>query len=366
MTTPGGPAPSYESPTVPHVVQPAGSAAGGGWASDSTGLPPDRPGSRLPVGLSVLGGSLVLATILVAGTLVENRPDDFNWSAFVVGLVGTVLLLAAAAAVVLLGRGLRSGLPAVLGSFGLVGVAILWLSWLTPRHENWPVYVAGAFLIVTGALGWWLLRGSALLLVAGLGGLLLLAQVVSDTVDGSSEGDGRGLVLWVALAFAAYGVAFAAGLWWLPSRHVTGLTGIALALVSVVSGMYLMIIIGAFEGVSSYDETGNPIREDVSVSWYAVALLVIGLVLCAAALAIWARSGHLGYAVLGALGAVSITSAGAFAVAPDATLRWVTGLGVVGLLVLVAGLLLALQQHRSGRGGQGPDRAGDPVTDSGR
>ncbi len=325
-----------------------------------------RPASRLPVAVSVLGGSLVLAAVLVAGSLVSNRPRDFNVSGFLVALVGTLLLLAAAAVVGLLGRGLRFGLPAVLGAFGLVGVAIVELSSLSPRHDSWPVYLAGVFLVAAGALGWWLLRGSAMLLVAGLGGLLLLGQVSSDALDGASPQDGQGAVLSVALAFAAFGVAFAAGLWWLPSRHVTGLAGTAFALLAMVIGQYVMLVVGISNAVSSFDQDGKPVREGVGVSWYAVTGLVIGLILCAAALALWALTGHLGYAALGSTGAVAMTVAGAAAVEPDATLRWATGIGVLGALAMAVAVAPALRQRLGHLGGRQPERAGDDLIGPGR
>jgi hypothetical protein len=133
----------------------------------------------------------------------------------------------------------------------------------------------------------------------------------------------------------------------------------------MVTGLYVMLIVGAFDAVSSFDESGKPVPEDVGVSWYALTGLVIGLVLCTAALALWARTGHLGYAVLGSVGAAAMATAGSAAVEPDATLRWATGIGVVGALAMAAAVVPALRQ-RLGRLGRRPEHAGDEVTVPGR
>jgi hypothetical protein len=324
----GAPAPA----TAPIAAPAAGPRDIHGWSLQD----------RLAAAGTLLGSGLVLGETLVSAYVSEGS-GDFPLKSFLVALGATVALaiLTAAVHVVIPDRGYSrwfvagpAGLAAL--AFGLtVGIAL----------SDWDDagYAIGAATLLGGAAGYFVARSGAAVAAAVLGGLILFGYFLSDVTPSDSES-----LLWISVPAVLYGIGVAAAGWALPTRHISALLGGIVAL----SGVIFVLGFVAFarlilRGVLGVGGGGGDFGPDYSGD--AATTMVLGLLVCLGLVALYALSGHPGYAVVGTLGAVLVILTGMFALDLEHTLRSAAIVAVLGAAVAGGSALLPLRRHRRPR-----------------
>lgn len=291
----------------------------------------EHPGHRdtrsaLPLGLAIFAASLAVTALFVAATLAANR--DFAWKTFIV-LVGVTAAFAAGAAAcdrLLRAHDNRRWLVSLLAMLAIIGLGLTLLPW----DNDALVYLAGVVMLAGGTVGYWLLKGMLLTVAAVLGGLVLLAQLLSDLYD-TSGGD-SGDVLAIGMLFTAYGVAVVGAGWRFSCRHLTGMLGGVIAL----GGMYGVAYLGGFVFSiaaafgPSPGETFGDFRSDLRIAMFVGLLVALGLAV------LYVYTGYRGYAVLSFLGAAFLPIVVIMLANREHPLRWGAGFGVAGVLALAA------------------------------
>lgn len=296
---------------------------------------------RLLGALGIYGSAVILAGFLLIALLSNER--DFEWKTFLPQLAVTLGFAAAAAASWLLVERRRSAVV-VTGVLAATAVLTLALTATSSWDHSALAYVAGTLMLVGGLAGYWFLRRDPLTGVAVLGGLVLLAALLSDTVD--SGGDHAFLL--VGAFFAVFGLAVVAAGWFFSCRNTTGLIGSAIAALSMPLVILPAIFLGALgaslTGVGRERASGvDQFRGDVRTA------LILGLVICLVVAALYAVTRHPGYLVIAFLTAATLPLAATLFLARDHPLRWAMVYVAVGGLVVAGALILQLLSSRGGQ-----------------
>jgi len=320
--------------------------------------PPKEPlvGSLLAA-VGLLGAGIGVGTGLVAAALFDQRGDDFNqWAFLVVGGVTVALLLLTVAGRLLLtetraARAFTGGAAALAaGNLGiLVGLLL--------DDADATGYLVGLTIAAAGIAAYVWLRSAAPIAAVVIGGLVVAGTLLGDTV---ASDDDNALAFGVGLV--VYGVAVAAAGWLLPTRQTSAMLGgiIALAGAQLVIVLALVSKLLALAAGELSDGSPQPPGADPTVD--ALVAMVLGLLVCAGLLGLYAWTRFAGYAVVGVLGAVLLVGSGMFALDLDSPLRWSAGIGAVALIG--AGAAVAVQslggslRRRGSRAGTGrsPER----------
>ena len=341
-------------------------AAGAGPAAPATAGASGWDRSRLFAALTVLAAGLLATAYLVA--TVVNGSSGTQWKSTTL-LLGTAAFVGAAAAVWLLlleGNGWSTWVSGVLGAVALAGLTFSILV-LGSDDADALVYVTGLLMLAGGAAGFWFLKGQLYALVAVFGGLLVLGQVFSDTLDsGADEGD----ALSVGIAFLFYGLVVAAAGWFFSCRRLLGVIGLfiggfAMLAVMLVNAAALALAVAFSDPALAGNDFGGPSTDSVR-SDIRVALLLGLLVVIVAALA-HAYDGFVGFAVLAFVGAMLLPVVALYAWHTDHPLRWAVGFAVVAAVGIAAMIGLQLDRRtpppHQGYAGQpmshGPDTQHD-------
>jgi hypothetical protein len=268
---------------------------------------------------------------------------DFNWKAFLVLLISALALIAVGVAAALRGsepqhrRWLASGLVAT----GIVA-GVLALD-VPLRNQDWANYLIGAFLVLAGAAAYFWLRGSALTVVVVVGGLLVLFELLDGVVD-----EGGDSALGPGIALTVYGLAVIGAGWRLPSRHVTGMVGGAIALLGMLIVVYAAGLARAFAGLSPDGAVSSAPPDLNGDVWTA---LILGLLVCAALAALYAISDFVGYLVLLFVGAATLVASALTTLDTDNRLWYAGIVGAVGGLLVAGAVMRELLAGRRGGGG---------------
>ncbi|MBA3308488.1 MAG: hypothetical protein H0U28_00290 [Nocardioidaceae bacterium] len=305
-----------------------------GRASKPAGSP--SAGWQLPtllVGVVVFGASLVMAGFLTASPLAENK--GLVWKTFIVMFGVTAVFAVGAVGVELL---LKDGpharwvaarrVTGLLASLALTALALLITT--TWDAEALP-YLAGVLLLIGGVAGYWILEQQVLTLAAVLGGLIILGQVLSDSLE-SADND-TGAFLTFGMAMLGYGIAVALVGWRFHCRHLTAMLGGGLALF----GMYAVVLANGFffalgglgARASGDGFTIDDVRTDIRIAMF------MGLLIALALAAAYAYTSFVGFAVLSFFGAVFLPAL-TIAVTPQGQhpLRWAVAFAAIGSLVV--------------------------------
>jgi hypothetical protein len=305
---------------------------------------PSRSPNRVVVtgACLLLGAGLLLSGGVVADILATNH-REFNWRAFVVVLGATLALLAAAAAVDLLDKGVaeRTWLASGLAALGAVGAGLSVDSAFNDHGGSG--YAAGLLILALSVAGYVALRGAALAASAVLGGLVVLAAALGDSSDSLGSGTGECIII------VLYGVAVVAAGWVLPCRNVTGVLGGLVALFGVFVGLVSAGVMVLVSGLGPGAPGLNDSHGDLTVA------TVIGFLVTAGLLGLYAVTRYPGYAILGVAGAVTIPVASLFSFASGSALRWGTVVAAVGAVIVAGSVLLARQAVASSRSSSQPN-----------
>lgn len=322
----------------------------------------DRPGwqrPRLLATLAILALGLLVAGYSLGSTV--DFEDGFSWKGtlLVLGASAVAAAVAAAYFTILTERPWAAFVRNAFAGIALAGFAAsLTIMW----EPEALVYVAGAVMLLGGAVGYWLTRGVVLALVAGLGGAVLLAQIFDDTLSGG--GDDTGDILMVGIAFLVYGLLFAAVGWFTSHRHLLGVVGSGAAVLSmlvvIVANSFLLALqlelgdSGTADGGSGGPDLSD-LRSDIRVA------MLLGIAAAVLAAAAHAYSGAVGFVVVAFIGAAALPSIGIAATQTDHPIRWAAGLLLVG--TIGAGAVVALQvlERRSPGHSAAPPPAGSPL-----
>jgi hypothetical protein len=312
--------------------------------------------ARLLAAVAVLAGGLLGAPYLISAGIVSDAGPAWKT---VLGLVGVTLVLAAGAAVLLLllkGRPWAGWVAGVLGASALaafaIGIVVLW------DHDA-LFYLTGVIMLLGGAAGFWFLKGQLYTVVAVIGGSVLLAQVFSDTVNGGDEGD----VLTIGIGFLVYGLVVGAAGWRFSCRHLVGMLGVSIGLLS----MFLVMVVNATALALAAAFSDPSLRQDTDVSSARTDIrvaLILGLLMAVVAALAHAYTGYVGFAVLGYTGAAVLPFTAVLATQTAHPVRWAGALGLLGVAALA--VALGLQFDRRGPGTPAyaaqptqPDQPGD-------
>ena len=331
-------------------------------------MPPVERGwqpTRLLAGLCVMGATLLLAALLIAAANSEESlssgaraGDDFNAKAFSLMVLITLFLAVAAAGSHLL---LRDRPYARLVTSALAAFTLLAI--VTTVGATWDgdglVYLGGVLLLLGGAAGYWYLKGLVFVPVAVLGGAVLLAQVLSDTLDESDASSGT--IMTIGMSFLVYGLVVAAAGWRFSCRNLAGMLGGGIALaamwLTVVSIGFASLVVGLTQvppgaGGPSGGPSPDDARTDLRIA------MVLGLVVALALVFVYAYTSYSGYLVLAFLGAVSLPGTAVALSRPDHPLRWSILFAVVGAIAAAGPIAVLWRQLRQGR--QQPGQTGPP------
>ncbi len=302
--------------------------------------------SRLLAGLAVLGGTLLLAALSIASwnskggvsqSSSGSAADTFVWKPLLI-MVGITLLLAGmtvGAQLLLSGRPHHRLATSVLAAFVLLALTgTLASTW----DGDVLVYVGSILLLVGGVAGFWYLRGQALVAVAVLGGLVLISQLVSDTLD--DFGGGSGTVLSIGMAFWAYGLVVAGAGWRLSCRTLAATLGGAIALASMwltVVSIGVLLFLNAV-GTDGRRGGGSSVPDDTPTD-IRIAM-VLGLLVACVLVGAYVYTSYSGYLVLAFLGGVSLPGTAVVLTLTEHPLRWAIFFAVLGGLLAVAPLAI--------------------------
>ena len=213
-----------------------------------------------------------------------NGSSGTQWKSTTL-LLGTAAFVGAAAAVWLLlleGNGWSTWVSGVLGAVALAGLTFSILV-LGSDEADALVYVTGLLMLAGGAAGFWFLKGQLYTVVAVFGGLLVLGQIFSDTLDsGADEGD----ALSVGIAFLFYGLVVAAAGWFFSCRRLLGVIGLfiggfAMLAVMLVNAAALALAVAFSDPALAGNDFGGPssdsVRSDIRVALLLGLLVVIWL-----------------------------------------------------------------------------------------
>ena len=168
----------------------------------------------------------------------------------------------------------------------------------------------------------------------GAGRAHLFGLFLSDVTPSDSES-----LLWISVPAVVYGIGVGAAGWALPTRHISALLGgvVALGGVTFVLGFvaFARLLLRGLLGVGVGGRDAGP-----DYSGDAATTLVLGLLVCLALVALYALSGHPGYAVVGSLGAVLVILTGLFALDLEHIVRWAGIVAVAGAAVAWGSALL--------------------------
>ncbi len=305
---------------------------------------------RLLAAVCVLGVGLMFAAVWMASITADGggagaggASDDFNWKSFVVmGVVSVLLAAAAAASYVLLAASTTARLvTSVLAAIALLSLVVTVVStW----DADALVYLGGLALLLGGVGGYWFVRGEALIGVAILGGVVLLGQLLSDTIDGSDPGSGT--VLTVGMIFLAYGLVVAAAGWRFSCRTVAAMLGLGLALVAMWLTVVVIGLSAVYLGISAEFGAGpqsggrDDVRTDARIAMVLGLLVAVGLVLA------YVYTTYPGYLVLAFLGAALLPSTTAGVTMSEHPIRWATAFAVIGAAAAAVPLAMFLRAAR--------------------
>lgn len=313
---------------------------------------PEPAGWQLPrlfAGLAVFGASILLAALSiasfnaqggVAGATADTSADDFTWKPFLI-MAGITLLLGglAVAAHLLLASRLHKRLVAsVFVAFALIALVVtIGATW----EGDALVYLGGLLMLVGGVAGFWYFKGQVLVAVAVLGGLVLIAQLVSDTLD-SFDG-GSGTVLSTGMVFLAYGLVVAAAGWRFSCRTVAAMLGGGIALTAMwvtVVAIGFLAVAAVFSGPQASAPDG--IRTDIRIA------MVLGLLVAVALVIAYVFTSYSGYLILAFVGAVTLPGTAVALTVSAHPLRWSILFAVLGA-VLAAAPVAMLWRHQRGQ-----------------
>lgn len=323
----------------------------------------DRP--RLFAALTVLATGLMATAYIVA--VVVDGSDHSGWKSTLL-LLATAAVVAAVAAAWLLLLQHSTWSAWVSGTLGAVALAGLTLAIVVlGGDKDVLVYLTGVLMIAGGAAGFWFLKGQLYTVVAVLGGLIVLGQIFSNSLDESSD---QGDALTVGIAFLFYGVAVAAIGWFFSCRRLVGVIGLfiggfSMLVVMLVNAAALLFAVT----VSDPTLAGSSRHPDSVQSDIRVALLFGLIVVVLAALA-HAYDGFVGFAVLAFLGALVLPASAIYSWHSEHPIRWGIGFAFVAAVGLAAIVGLQLDRRtptpHQGYAGQpmDPSQGRDPHTDT--
>lgn len=326
------------------------------WAREQAS-PPKKPlvGSLLAA-VGLLGAGIGAGAGLVAAALFDQR-EDFNQWAFLVTAGVTVALIVLAAGGRLLLTETRASRAFTGGAAALAAGNLGILVGLLLDDADATGYLVGLTIAVAGAAGYVWLRSAPPIAAVVIGGLVLAGTLLGDTVG--SEDDAA---LAFGVGLVVYGVAVAAAGWLLPTRNTSAVLGGIIALFGAQLVIFLGLVYTFIGALITPDLTEEPLPRGADPTKDVLVAMVLGLLVCAGLLVLFAWTRFAGYAVLGVLGAVQLTWTGFFALDLDSPLRWSAGIGAVALIG--AGAAVAVQalggsvRRRGSRAGTGrsPER----------
>jgi len=319
--------------------------------------PPREPlvGSLLAA-VGLLGAGIGVGTGLVAAALFDQRGDDFNQWAFLVTAGVTVALIVLAAGGWLLLTETRAARAFTGGAAALAAGNLGILVGLLLDDADATGYLVGLTIAAAGAAAYVWLRSAPPIAAVVVGGLVAAATLLGDTV--ASDDDN---LLAVGIGLVVYGVVVAAAGWLLPTRNTSAMLGGIIALFGAQLVIFLGLVytfIGAF--TAEFSEEPPPAGADPTKD--VLVAMVLGLMVSAGLLVLFAWTRFAGYAVLGVLGAVQLTWTGFFGLDLDSPLRWSASVGAVALVGAGAAVaVLSLRgsvRRRGSRAGTGrsPER----------
>lgn len=318
---PTPPPPPYEPPAAPVTAQPR---------------------RRLDVDRSVVAvGVALLATAVALSTLYTRIEGNFDKSNYAVGVLATLGLLGIAA-VALLGvvipRDLdgATDLVAWPGAFGVAGVGLMIAVAMDDRDAT--AYVSGLVVVALSVGGYLLTRRAPFVVTAVLGFFVVYARLVDDVVGFADDDDIGGIGLAIALTVFALLVT---GIGWaLPTRVVSGVVAGVITIAGFASLTGVLAVANAFQaafGSPDLDFHGRRHVHNYDKDGWTVLALALLLVLVWAACA--ALTAHVGFRILVAAMAVSVTPLATLVLRPEHPTWWGVVLGAVGGAALVyAGL----------------------------
>nr|MBA3718929.1 hypothetical protein [Nocardioidaceae bacterium] len=340
--------PTEPGPVGPWPAPPEGQGAQPAHPERDESVPPVTPQAReqaspprepllgsLLAAVGLLGAGIGVGTGLVAASLFP-RPNlsaaaaidrDFNWPAFVVvlGVIIALVLLTVAGRLLLLTES-RAARAFTGGAAGLAAGNLGILVGLLLDDADATGYLVGLTIAAAGAAAYVWLRSAPPIAAVVIGGLVMAGTLLGDTV--SSEDDAG---LAVGIGLVVYGVAVAAAGWLLPTRHTSAMLGGIIAL----AGAQLVIVLGLvsqFVGDIAAGMSGEQAPPGADPTLDVAVAMVLGLLVCAGLLALFAWTRFTGYAVLGVLGTVLLGWSGIFGLDLDSPLRWSAGIGAVALI----------------------------------
>ena len=325
-------------------------------ASEQTSPPREPLVGSLLAAVGLLGAGIGVGTGLVAAALFDQR-DDFNQWAFLVTAGVTVALIVLAAGGRLLLTETRPARAFTGGAAALAAGNLGILVGLLLDDADVTGYLVGLTIAVAGAAAYVWLRSAPPIAAVVIGGLVLAGTLLGDTVG--SEDDAA---LAFGVGLVVYGVVVAAAGWLLPTRHTSAMLGGIIALFGAQLVIFLGLVYGLFGALISPDLSEEPVPRGADPTKDVLVAMVLGLLVCAGLLVLFAWTRFVGYAVLGVLGAVQLTWTGFFGLDLDSPLRWSAGVGAVALIgagAAVAVLSLGGSVRRRGsRAGTGrsPER----------
>lgn len=175
-------------------------------------------------------------------------------------------------------------------------------------------------------------------MLSTIAGLLILYVQLFDDIVGVDDGDNFGMFASVGIFLFAGAVTLAG--WYLPTRHLSGVTVGAAAVVAHIALLYALSIIGMFQAFDeSFDVSfvnGGPLPRFDGYGNDVLVILLISLALCA----IWAwcnwQTGHVGYRLLIIANLVTVTPGATFVLAVEHPTYWELAVGLSGAAVLAA------------------------------
>ena len=348
--------PTEPGPVGPWPAPPEGQGAPPAHAESDESVPPATPPAReqasppreplvgsLLAAVGLLGAGIGVGTGLVAASLFP-RPNlpaavdvdrDFNWSAFVVVLGVTIALALLTVAGRLLLTETRAARAFTGGAATLAAGNLGILVGLLLDDADATGYLVGLTIAAAGAAAYVWLRSAPPIAAVVIGGLVVAGTLLGDTVG--SEDD-AGLAFGIGLV--VYGVAVAAAGWLLPTRHTSAMLG---GIISLAGAQLVIVLalVSLFIGGFTADVSGESPPGGADPTVDVTVAMVLGLLVCAGLLALFAWTRFAGYAVLGVLGTVLLGWSGIFALDLDSPLRWTAGIGAVALIG--AGAAVAVQ-----------------------
>lgn len=298
----------------------------------AAGQPTTTRDQRIDSVITVLGVAFVATTIALS-SLNARKGSDLDWSNYLLGIGGTLLLLGIAfgAHTFVVDQVRKSEIVVWAGSIAAVGAGSMIGIGLDDNAATG--YVAGLAMVALSAAGYYFVKRDHFVATGVIGAFLVYTNIIDDVFDVGGTDD-KNFAMKISLIVVAFALALTVAGRFLPTRNVSGVVAGAIAIFGNLMVLAMVVAVEWFgellmglQGEESKPKD-NPLDNDVYVILALTALLI----------AVWAvmavQTDLVGYRWLIIAACVSTVPLATVVLAVQRPSWWGVVFGVVGAGVL--------------------------------